>query len=79
MSAISYYVLSRCLITRTKDAQSILGSAVRKDFKGRISVVIYVAAIALSFVNRWVALGLYAFVALPGSSRTRRIERKLDH
>jgi uncharacterized membrane protein len=77
MSAISYYVLSRCLITH-EGPQSILGGAVRKDFKGRISVVIYVAAIALSFVNRWVALGLYAFVALLWLVPDRRIERKLE-
>ena len=77
MSAIAYYVLSRCLIAH-EGRESMLGGAVRKDFKGRISVVIYVAAIALSFVNRWLALGLYAFVALMWFIPDRRIERKLD-
>ena len=32
--------------------------------KGKISPLLYVAAIALSFVNRWMADGLYVFVAL---------------
>jgi uncharacterized membrane protein len=77
MSAIAYYVLSRCLIAHD-GRESTLGSAVRGDFKGRISVVIYVAAIPLSFVNRWLALGLYAFVALLWFVPDRRIERVLD-
>ena len=74
MSAISYYVLSRCLI-KHEGTESLLGSAVGKDFKGRISVVIYVVAILLSFVNRWLALGLYFFVAFLWLVPDRRIER----
>lgn len=74
MSALSYYLLSRCLI-RHEGRESLLGSAVGKDFKGRISVVIYVAAILLSFVNRWIALGLYFSVALLWFIPDRRIER----
>jgi uncharacterized membrane protein len=38
-------------------------------------VVIYVAAILLSFVNRWIALGLYFVVALLWLVPDRRIER----
>jgi len=74
MSAISYYVLSRCLI-KHDGRESRLGSAVGKDFKGRISVVIYVVAILLSFVDRWIALGLYFSVALLWFVPDRRIER----
>ncbi len=74
MSALSYYLLSRCLI-KHEGRESLLGSAVGKDFKGRISVVIYVAAILLSFVNRWIALGLYFSVALLWFIPDRRIER----
>ena len=74
MSAISYYLLSRCLI-KHDGRESLLGSAVGKDFKGRISVVIYVVAILLSFVNRWIALGLYFSVALLWFVPDRRIER----
>ena len=74
MSAISYYVLSRCLI-KHEGTGSLLGIAVGKDFKGRISVVIYVVAILLSFVNRWLALGLYFFVAFLWLVPDRRIER----
>ena len=74
MSAISYYVLSRGLIEH-EGAESLLGAAVGGDFKGRISVVLYVAAILLCFVNRWIALALYYFVALLWFVPDRRIER----
>jgi uncharacterized membrane protein len=74
MSATAYYLLSRCLIEH-EGADSLLGAAVGRDFKGRISVVIYVAAILLCFVNRWIALGLYYFVALMWFVPDRRIER----
>ena len=78
MSAIAYYLLSRCLIQHD-GRDSTLAAAVRGDFKGKISVVIYIAAIALTFVNRWIALGLYAFVAIMWFVPDRRIERTLDH
>ncbi len=74
MSAISYYLLSRSLI-KHDGRESLLGSAVGKDFKGRVSVVIYVVAIPLSFVNRWIALGLYFSVAVLWFVPDRRIER----
>ena len=77
LSAISYSILVRLLI-KHEGTDSTLGSAVGKDFKGNVSVVIYLAAIALSFANRWIALGLYFFVAFIWFVPDRRIERMLD-
>jgi uncharacterized membrane protein len=74
MSAISYYLLSRCII-RHEGTDSMLGAAVGGDFKGKISVVLYVAAILLCFVNRWIAIVLYYFVAFLWFIPDRRIER----
>ena len=74
MSAISYYLLSRCII-RHEGNESLLGTVVGRDFQGKISVVIYVAAIALCFVNRWIAIALYYFVAFLWFVPDRRIER----
>jgi uncharacterized membrane protein len=47
------------------------------DFKGRISVVIYAAAIPLSFVSRWTSVALYVAVAVMWLIPDRRIERTL--
>jgi uncharacterized membrane protein len=51
---------------------------VGKDFKGKISVLIYALAIPLSFLNQWIAFGLYIFVALVWFIPDRRIERTLS-
>ena len=74
MSALSYTLLLRCLI-KHEGTDSRLAAAVGSDFKGKISVVIYVAAILLCFVNRWIALALYYVVALLWFIPDRRIER----
>jgi TMEM175 potassium channel family protein len=73
MSAIAYYILQgRILATHGPD--SPLRTALGKDVKGKISPVFYAAAIGLAFVNRWIALGLYVFVALMWLVPDRRIE-----
>ncbi|HYP66729.1 MAG TPA: hypothetical protein VEP67_00585 [Thiobacillaceae bacterium] len=77
MAAIAYFILSRALISHD-GRDSALAKAVGKDVKGRTSVLIYAVAIAVSFVNRWVAFGLYIFVALMWLIPDRRIERTLS-
>ena len=77
MAAIAYFILSRALI-RHHGRDSALAKAVGKDFKGKVSVLIYAVAIAISFLNRWVAFGLYIFVALMWFIPDRRIERILS-
>jgi hypothetical protein len=54
---------------------SILAKAVGKDFKGKISPILYVIAIALSFFNEWAAGGIYVLVALIWLIPDKRIER----
>lgn len=76
MAAIAYFILSRALI-RHHGRDSALARAVGNDFKGKISVLIYAVAIAISFVNEWVAFGLYILVALIWFIPDRRIERTL--
>jgi uncharacterized membrane protein len=76
MSGVAYYILSRALI-RHHGPDSALREAVGKDLKGQLSLVFYVAGIALSFVNRWAALGVYVAVALWWLIPDRRIERRL--
>jgi uncharacterized membrane protein len=77
LSAIAYFILSRALIRHDGDA-STLARALGGDFKGKVSVVLYVAAIALAFVNRWLSLALYVGVAVMWLVPDRRIEKVLD-
>jgi uncharacterized membrane protein len=76
MSGIAYYILSRALI-RYHGRDSALAKAVGNDFKGKLSVAIYAVAVPLSFVNRWVAFGIYIAVAVMWLVPDRRIERTL--
>jgi uncharacterized membrane protein len=46
--------------------------------KGKISMVIYVVGITLSFVNPWIGLALYVLVAVVWLIPDRRIERKIS-
>jgi uncharacterized membrane protein len=62
MSAIAYYILVRAIV-RAEGPSSKVAAAVGNDFKGKISAVLYAAAIPLAFVQCWIALGIYMLVA----------------
>ncbi|MBE9178816.1 DUF1211 domain-containing protein [Oculatella sp. LEGE 06141] len=75
-NAIAYFILARRLIAcHGKD--SALAIALGRDFKGKVSVVIYAVAILLSFANSWLACLLYTLVAVMWLIPDRRIERAI--
>jgi TMEM175 potassium channel family protein len=74
MAGLAYYLLTRALL-RCQHGDSVLAAAVGNDRKGFLSVMVYVVAVPLSFVNRWVALALYVAVAAIWIAPDRRIER----
>ena len=73
LSGIAYSILVRTLLT-LHGPESLLANAIGSDFKGKISVVIYAVAIPLSFVNPWIAYGIYVMVAVMWLVPDRRIE-----
>jgi uncharacterized membrane protein len=76
MAAVAYYILTRALLA-THDRHSPLAKAIGSDFKGRISVVIYLAGIGLAFLVPGLGLSLYVLVAVLWLVPDRRIERTL--
>ena len=76
MAAIAYFILTRSLLA-CHGADSDLGRALGRDLKGKISVVIYAAGIALAFVQPWMAIALYVMVAGLWILPDRRFERVL--
>jgi uncharacterized membrane protein len=76
MAAIAYFILQRSIIAQ-QGPNSLLAAAVGKDWNGKISPVLYLAAVPLAFVSPWIAIGLYVFVALLWLVPDRRIERVL--
>ncbi|HEY5569440.1 MAG TPA: TMEM175 family protein [Gammaproteobacteria bacterium] len=76
LAAIAYFILTRALIA-LHGRESVLAAAVGRDFKGKVSVVIYLVAIPLAFVSSWLAGGLYVLVAVLWLVPDRRIEQTL--
>jgi len=76
LAAVAYLILTRALIV-LHGAESVLARAVGRELKGLVSVLIYLAAIPLAFVNSWLAGGLYAVVAVMWLIPDRRIEQRL--
>ena len=76
MNGVAYYILTQLLI-QLHGKNSTLAAAIGKDKKGIISLVIYLAAIGLTFLNAWIGLVLYALVAAIWIIPDRRIEKKL--
>jgi uncharacterized membrane protein len=73
-SAIAYFILTKTLLAvHAPDSQ--LAAAVGKDRKGAWSAGLYVVAVAVAFVEPWVALALYIAVAVVWLVPDRRIER----
>src|SRR4029453_17405998 len=77
MAAIAYYILERAIIAK-EGRRSLLASAVRHDWKEKLSLVLYLLAIPLAFVNSWIAGGLYVLAALLWLIPDPRIERELE-
>ena len=75
-AAIAYFILAKTLVTlHGKD--SVIAVALGHDFKGKISIVIYIAAIASSLLSRWITCALYVAVAVMWLVPDRRIEKTL--
>jgi uncharacterized membrane protein len=77
MAAIAYYILQRVIIAQ-EGRDSLLAAAIGRDWKGKLSLVLYLTAIPLALLSPWIANGLYVFVALLWLIPDLRIERVLN-
>jgi uncharacterized membrane protein len=77
LAAIAYYVLQRTIIA-SQGADSLLARAVGSDWKGKLSPVLYLAAIPTAFWQRSISQAIYVLVALIWLVPDRRIERVLS-
>ena len=75
-SAIAFFVLQSVII-RDQGSASTLRRAVGRNGKGRLSPVLYGLGIGLAFAEPWLALAVYAAVALMWLVPDRRVERTL--
>src|SRR5690348_14261905 len=58
MAAIAYLILQSAIIAH-QGPNSLLAAAVGRDWKGKLSPLFYFVAIALAFINPWIADGIY--------------------
>jgi uncharacterized membrane protein len=76
MSAISYTILQTTIISG-QGTSSKLARAIGSDFKGKLSLVLYLAAIPLAFVHQLLSDAIYVIVALIWLVPDRRIEARV--
>ncbi len=72
-TGLAYFMLTRALIAH-HGQDSPLATALGRDIKGKVSLVVYAMAIPLALVNSSLACALYVLVAIMWFVPDRRIE-----
>ena len=75
-AAVAYFILTRTLIS-LHGSESTLAAALGRNFKGKVSIAIYVAAIPLAFLYAWISCALYVLVTVMWLVPDRRIKKTL--
>jgi uncharacterized membrane protein len=77
LAGVAYYLL-QSVIVASEGPKSALATALGRDLKGKVSPIIYLAAIMLALINPVISLALYVVVAAMWLIPDRRIERLLS-
>ncbi|MDR3392798.1 MAG: TMEM175 family protein [Sulfuriferula sp.] len=77
LASIAYWILQRTIIV-SQGSDSLLAKAIGRDVKGKLSPLLYAAAIVAAFVEPLIAMAIYTFVALMWLVPDRRIEHVLN-
>jgi TMEM175 potassium channel family protein len=75
-AALAYYLLQTAII-REQGEGSVIAEAIGRDLKGKISPALYIAAVPLAFVERWISVALYIAVAGIWLIPDRRVENRI--
>ena len=78
LAAIAYYILQNLIIAGQGGRLSELAMAIGKDWKGKLSPILYAIAIGASFFRPWLAGSIYVLVALIWLVPDPRIESVLS-
>ena len=76
MAAIAYWLLQQSIVADQGEA-SLLAAAIGRDLKGKLSPILYAAAVPLAFFDPRMSQALYVLVALMWLVPDRRIVRAL--
>src|SRR6195952_2382644 len=58
MAALAYYILQQTIIA-CEGPDSILARAVGRDWKGKLSPLLYITAVAATFISPWISEAIY--------------------
>jgi uncharacterized membrane protein len=75
LAALAYYTLQLAIFAGGSGPR--LKAALGRDLKGKLSPLMYLTGIALSFVATWLAVAVFVFAALVWLVPDRRVERYL--
>ena len=73
-AAVAYSILVRTIV-RANGPESAVARGLGSDFKGNISIVMYLLAIGLAWVSPWISYGLFVAVAVIWFVPDRRLSR----
>ncbi len=76
MSGVAYYILSHVML-KADGPDSALGKALGRDGKGKLSVLLYIIAVAAAFWEPKISVGIYIIVAAMWLIPDQRIEKVL--
>jgi uncharacterized membrane protein len=74
MAGVAYLILQKLIISSHGENTALVG-IFSKDWKGKLSLLSYAAAIGLAFMNKWISDVIYVCVAMMWLIPDRRIER----
>jgi len=77
MAAIAYLILQLAIV-RKEGRHAMLAAAIGSDWKGKLSLLLYLCAIPLAFVSPWISGALFVSVAVIWFVPDRRIERVVE-
>jgi len=77
-ASLAFLLLQQAIIA-SEGAESALKQAIGKDWKGKVSSVLYLCAIVSTFFALWLAQVIYVAVAVLWLVPDRRIEQSLQH
>ena len=75
-AAIAYTILQTTIL-KENDENPRLAQAIGSDWKGKMSIILYVAAVPLAFINQYISDAIFVFVALVWLVPDRRIEGRI--
>jgi uncharacterized membrane protein len=73
-AGIAYFILTRNLVAH-HGKSSVLAQSIGNDWKGKVSLLVYLFAIPMAFVRPWLACACYAAVAIMWLFPDPRIEK----